>query len=285
MTGDVADGEGHSSAWKSDDIEEIAADFRSGQAFRRDVDAGRMGIGRRKDVALNLPGQLHLHLELLAPHVRSRPRRDQRERDEQTQRRRRTDDRVPSQAREWRGQAVLVQGDLNEQSNEIRPLRRLVTGATRETASAGEHAGEDVTPFNRFAGHERVSLSRASPQLVGGWRRHVTTRRNDRAVALDQSDSRELIGVVVSNVVEKDSERLAVLWTAESSRPFDIAHSLLGHASCVLKNETVRDVPVVADRLDEESDRENGPRAQEPLEPQGRPATHWTLSFRISDGL
>ena len=74
--------------------------------------------------------------------------------------------------------------------------------------------------------------------------------------------------ILVSHVLEQDSERLGVLRTGEPSRPLDIAHSFLGHSSCVLKNEIVGDVPVVADRLDEQCDRENGSGGQECLEPQ-----------------
>jgi hypothetical protein len=38
----------------------------------------------------------------------------------------------------------------------------------------------------------------------------LAARGDDGAVALDQSDSRELIGAIVSNVVKEDSERLGV---------------------------------------------------------------------------
>ena len=134
----------------------------------------------------------------------------------------------------------------------------------------GKTPSEDVTPSERFARHERVLPSKASPQLVGSRRWYLAARGDDGAVALEHRDSRELIGAVVSHVVEEDSERLGVLRTGESSRPLDIADSLLGHTSCVLKNEIVRDVPVVADRLDEECDRQNGSGGQECLEPQRR---------------
>ena len=231
-----------------------------------------MSTGGGEDVALNLARQLHLCFELLATHVSGSPRPDQQERDQETQCRRRTDDRVASQAGEWRGQAVLVEGDLNKQSKKIRPLVRGVTSAARKTTSAREDADEYVTPSERSARHERVLRSKASPQLVGSRRWYLAARGDDGAVALDYRDSRELIGTVVPHVVEEDSERLGVLRTGESSRPLDIAHSLLGHPSCVLKNEIVGDVPVVADRLDEQCDRQNGTGGQECLEPQRRTA-------------
>ena len=222
---------------------------------------------------MNLPRQLHLHFELLASHVSGSPRRDQCERDQQTQRRRRTDDRIASQARKWCRQAVLVQRDLNKQSKKIRPLVRCVTGATRKTASAREDADEYVTPSERSARHGCVPRRRPRRSWSGAGRwRHLAARRDDGAVALHHRDSRELIGRVVSHVVEEDSERLGVLRTGESSRPLDIAHSLFGHASCVLKNEIVRDVPVVDDRLDEQSDRQHGTCGQQSLEPQRRTA-------------
>jgi len=77
-----------------------------------------------------------------------------------------------------------------------------------------------------------------------------------------------LIGCVVSKIVQENSEGLSVLRTGESRRPLYIAHSFLGYTPCVLKNEVVRDVPVVDDRLAEQNNRQDGAGSQQYLEPQ-----------------
>jgi hypothetical protein len=56
---------------------------------------------------------------------------------------------------------------------------------------------------------------------------------------LHDGDAGELIGGVASNIVEEHAEDFRVLRTSESRCPLYVAHSLLGHAPRVQKNEVV----------------------------------------------
>lgn len=83
------------------------------------------------------------------------------------------------------------------------------------------------------------------------------------------SDKPLLIDCFASQIVEENPEGLGVLRPGESRRPIHVTHPLLSDAYGFLKNQIVRHVPIVDDRLDEQSNRQYGASCQERFESQG----------------